>query len=239
MSLALFAGLGGLGGDESPSRPVSVPVVVLISPSIPGGSEAWAAYCGGWLLTDTVVATAAHCVVDKDASSVSVSSGPLLCGKESATRAPAASIVSPGQTDIDLAFILLAAPLTHAGVSTAIPSTSNPQVVGWSHAALRTDTGCGPRAVLLELVPLDNCHEGLSPTATRLVHLCAVGLEEENTCGGDSGSPVFVVQGSRIHILGLTLRGRGCAGSDPGLYLAAEHVIEVARELALLDVGQQ
>lgn len=195
--------------------------------------------CGGSLITNSYVLTAAHCVARVDGSPVIVRLGTI---NVDAKNDPEMQDVEISNITIhpkyvrrtkanDIALIKLGKPVVSTdSVHAACLYQENDNPVdliatGWGQTAVN-----GPSSqILLKAVinSVDNtkCNESYQAVIPRAItreQLCAGSPDgTKDTCQGDSGGPVQIQQKreSNIYsIVGVTSFGRGCGGATPGVY---------------------
>jgi len=212
-----------VGGQASPAG--KWPSAVALE--LPDGFQ----FCGGTLVRDRWVMTAGHCDVRVGELAVlgrvdlTTSVGQSIAIDE--VRKPMLFVSAEGGWDVMLAHLSRAsgvavAPLVAPGWSgVGVPA----EIVGWG---LTSETAPATSPVLREAeVPIwspatcSAAYPGVPETA-----LCA-GLAEggKDTCQGDSGGGLYVQDGPRRLVAGITSYGDGCARPGrPGVYTAVAAV---------------
>ena len=225
MGAVLFAGMAA--AQESPSAPVAP--AQPAAPDILGGREAdpgawpWQValvssfqsnaylgqFCGGTLIDDDWVLTAAHCTDGTEASFIDVLVGAHTLSS-SGTRIRAAEIVQhadfdPTLLDNDLALIRLSSPVTYTPISLyqAVPGATEwdymrATVIGWGIKNITWwsyDYADALREVSLPLVSKAQCQRNQYYNTITDNMICA-GYEtlSKGACYGDSGGPLMVQQ---------------------------------------------
>lgn len=215
-----------LGGREA--QPGAYPwQVALIDPLQPNTYAGQ--FCGGSLIDEEWVLTAAHCVEGKESSLIDVLVGAHRLS-DSGVRIPGAQVIphpgyDPTQLDHDLALIRLSTPVTYTPISLyqAISGTSEldhlrATVIGWGAKEFSGWNAVYPdalREVSLPLVDPTRCQQVAEVVTDSM--LCA-GYETltMGACYGDSGGPLMVQQpdGSWTQIGIVSWGPYGCVASD-------------------------
>lgn len=194
-------------------------------------------FCGGTMVTNQIVVTAAHCVTDAARpADIEVATGELrLTRIPSSDRVPVASFeIHPGydQRDYrnDVAVLRLSRPIPDAVTIALDTEASTPRagtrarISGWGV----TREGSSQASDVLRIAevevragPGDPCPDYGSAFRTAIM-LCAGapgGGGGIDACQGDSGGPLVVEEGGRLVLAGITSWGNRCAlARFPGVY---------------------
>ncbi|PSN67656.1 serine endopeptidase [Corynespora cassiicola Philippines] len=186
-------------------------------------------HCGGSLIDATTVVTAAHCMINQDASGLSVRAGVTEWRAQGADADVASYTIHPNYNssryEWDIALIKLATPIeTSANIAYAKlpapgsePAAGTPvTVAGWGTVS-NTTLASSPDLLKLDInvVDRDVCQQGLDFTGVTITPdmLCAGDLAGgRDSCWGDSGGPLVDESGT---LVGAVSWGWNCA--QPGL----------------------
>ncbi|QIP87844.1 serine protease [Streptomyces sp. Tu 2975] len=189
-------------------------------------------FCGGSLVSDTVVLTAAHCVTGTKPKQLEVTVGrTVLSDKRQGQLRNVRSIVShpryvKGDEAYDLALLELAKPVTGtaavkmptAGTDALLRPGAEATVIGWGNTD--TEVPSFPdrlRGVKVPLLSHAEC-TATYPGYNKAVNVCA-GVEGKDSCQGDSGGPLFRKVAGRTYQIGIVSYGEGCGEQGaPGVY---------------------
>jgi secreted trypsin-like serine protease len=222
-----------IGGTETPNDKYPFMTALLAKGK---GSALKRQFCGGSLVNESVIMTAAHCVEGMEAKDLQVAVGrTVLSNSQQGQIRNAAQdgiVVHPrylkGNSAYDMAFVFLAKPVTGiAPIKMPTPGTdalirpgAKAIVTGWGNTD--TDMPHFPdrlREVKVPLVSHDECKVSYDSYDAK-VNICA-GVEGKDSCQGDSGGPLFRnVPGRQAPIqIGIVSYGDGCAAQGaPGVY---------------------
>jgi secreted trypsin-like serine protease len=219
-----------VGGEDAIVGELPWQVVVFPGPNL----------CGGTLIDDGWVLTAAHCVVDSNNVPLSAADVWIVVGEHDLgqtdgaeqERAVAEVIIhpayDPNSSDNDIALLRLANPVVPGTGVGVIPLVFSPaqdalaapdvlaMVSGWGATSEGGDSPNILQKVRLPLVSNATCNEAYGGSITGNM-LCA-GLPEggKDSCQGDSGGPLVVPDGTGWRLAGVVSFGNGCA--QPGFF---------------------
>jgi trypsin len=220
-----------VGGTKAGSYPWMAAVA-----NTTGGSLFDRQFCGGSLIAPDWILTAAHCLDGEVAEGLQIlvnfndledSSGAVIRGVKGIYIHPSYRDVS-GDLYNDVALILLDAPInsvTPIDVATspvAVTTGAAVRAIGWG------DTKSSPRfptelqEVDLAIASITSARQAYGVSNLDSRHLAAI-AGGKDTCGGDSGGPLFDLDGANGGasplLVGITSYGLGCAVRDiPGIY---------------------
>ena len=237
-----------IGGQAITIEQAPWQVLVLPGPS---------ALCGGALIAERWVVTAAHCVQGVDPATVQVFAGVAAISQRSPQAALPVSqvIVHPGFNastySNDVALIQLAQPWISGPTRQAIrlpfgqPATfpnagASASVSGWGQTAPQGQSSDQLQSAGVSVLAESTGSCGkYGPQYDGTAHVCAgVAGGQIDTCNGDSGGPLVVDVGGVRVLAGLTSVGNGCAQADfPGLYTRVATVLPWIDQVADIPTG--
>jgi trypsin len=237
------------GGEVEP--PGKYPFMVAI---VARGADSYnGQYCGGSLIADRWVLSAAHCLVGESASTVDVVIGRHDLTSNAGTRIRAESIVMhPDYNDRtsnnDIALIELRDPVSEQPLSLP-PDESldapgrTATVIGWGNVdanrskAPRETWPTNLMEVDLPLVGNDDCRSHYGTDFRANTMLCAGG-NGLDSCQGDSGGPLFLSTSGGWTQVGIVSWGDGCGQSWPGVYTRVSTYVSWITQVSGVQPGE-
>ncbi|EDV39791.1 uncharacterized protein Dana_GF10196 [Drosophila ananassae] len=184
--------------------------------------------CGGSLIKESIVLTAAHCFIRRYNKSKWTAEGGISNLTESGVQRYIKKFAWPIQfrrktMDMDVALVLLNAPMVGIGIDT-IPLCSHTvstgttlQVSGWGLIYPRTaEPENLLRAVAVPVIDRNKCRQAYRPKVLITENMiCASVLGKKDACMYDSGGPLVY----QNEVCGIVSFGIGCASDKyPGVY---------------------
>nr|XP_050035767.2 transmembrane protease serine 9-like [Dermacentor andersoni] len=232
-----YAAFNIIGG--APALPGEFPWQVSVRKMSAMGSRH---HCGGALLTDRWVLTAAHCVVNSVGRTASPAELLVRVGEYDQRRPEGSEVqvrvthVLPhpgyGRLQRDLALLRLAKRLRRSGhvrPACLAPASLRPlsnlscAVSGWGNERTQGTTAYSLNKLRVPLRPLKECYS-IYDVPIGKWHLCG-GRPGRGVCYGDSGGPLSCqLSDGRWYVLGVASFGSGCArASYPDVYTRVHH----------------
>jgi len=195
-------------------------------------------FCGGSLIANDVVLTAAHCTNNQAANSIEVRLGDHQRNSNSGnevSRTPTQNIVhenyAPLAIDNDVALLVIPSVSYNNYINSVCqPGRSNGDdyagedglISGWGTTSEGGATSQVLRAVCAEILTNDACKAtGYNPNGITDAMICAGDIANGgvDACQGDSGGPMAVNNNGAMEVVGITSWGNGCARPNyPGVY---------------------
>ncbi|KAG5885758.1 hypothetical protein JTB14_031195 [Gonioctena quinquepunctata] len=186
-------------------------------------------FCGGFLISNTWVVTAAHCITLGFSTNLNIRAGSTRWNNGGQTVAVSTVIVHPNYSDNninnDIALLRLAAPVNVANArAAALPAAgqtitpgASVSITGWGALGENLGAPVILQQVVVPAISRADCRRLYSVSEITPQMFCAgvVGVGGKDACQGDSGGPA-VVNGQ---VVGIVSWGRGCARPQwPGVY---------------------
>ncbi|MFB6721194.1 trypsin-like serine protease [Kribbella sp. NPDC056345] len=199
----------------------------MVNASAPRNDLLGSAKCGGTLVGPSMVLTARHCIDDLDPARLDVVIGAEnICrtAEVRGERIRVSAVRTAEPATLDAAVLVLSQPAKTpplAAPTTPEKETGRYVAVGWGSTG-RSPTSCHRQTVELTAGAHDACESGrkAAPRWASTTQFCGVPVTgaDRNTCSGDSGGPVFHLDGNALTLFAMVSWGTGCDVSDTGFY---------------------
>ncbi|XP_045512707.1 collagenase-like [Pieris brassicae] len=224
-----------IGGNQVPSI-MTYPYQAGIVATLTTGSMS---ICGGALVSNTRVLTAAHCWWDGEnqARSFTVVLGSLTIFSGGTRLATSDVVVHPSWNDKDIINDIAVVRISRVQFTNNIQAITLPSISDVNNAfagVTATATGYGkmkdsqkgfPKTTQLHHVNLKVltnavCQRTFSGITIHKSHLCTDGTQRVGTCEGDSGGPLTTIVNNRRMLIGIVSFGLsdGCERGTPSVY---------------------
>ncbi|XP_020816244.1 seminase-like [Drosophila serrata] len=221
-----------LGQDYNDTNSTVIPRVVggdvVTNPDI-GGYLVALRYnntltCGGTLVHDLIVITAAHCFNDSMKMDKLVAIGGVSTIDETGVRRHIENFIKHDPIEMDVAVLLLDGPMVGNGIG-KLKLCKTPLMVGMSLTVVgfgkTSKQGTGPskylRKAIVPIVSKEYCTKAYRELSIQITNsmLCASAMGKRDACFIDSGGPLVF----QNQLCGIVSFGEGCASIRyPGVY---------------------
>ncbi|XP_012261245.2 chymotrypsin-1-like [Athalia rosae] len=198
-------------------------------------------FCGGTLISNQHVLTAAHCLISRNLTITTVITGTNSLARGGETHAVKtityhSKFVGGSESyRYDVGVITLAAPLTVSNVQRpiALASENTPIAVdlvvsGWGRALYPSDTlPTMLQKVHLTALDIKSCQHFWPDMRIYMDHLCALKEYGAGVCNGDSGGPLVY----NNEVVGIVSWGNPCARGVPDVYTRVYSYLIWIREI--------
>ena len=219
-----------VGGNDAAANENPFQVALLLS-DIDNNSSAQ--FCGGSLVTSTVIVTAAHCSDFISADKVQVLTGTRRLDGGGTRRNVSRIAIHPGWDsstfDNDVAVWKMSTAENNQSTASLATSDGNVGedllVTGWGRLTEAGSASNALQAVEVPLVSRSNCNDSNSYNGDITTTMLCAGLDQggRDSCQGDSGGPLTRGANSG-QLAGIVSWGVGCARANLyGVYARVSH----------------
>merc|ERR1711892_390945 len=188
-------------------------------------------FCGGTLISNRHVMTAAHCTAGSSPSQMRILLGEHRTDDSTQIKVEVESInddplydTSNMRNDFSILTLKESVTFTKAISPACLPSTATQMfagqvatVSGWGTLS----SGGNQPTVLMEVdvtVTTNEVCKGVYGTGISDINICAMDAGKDS-CQGDSGGPLFIKENGRYTLIGVVSYGYGCASPNiPGVF---------------------
>ncbi len=221
---------GRIVGGESADFPWQVGLI------LPGYPTAQGQFCGGSIINESWILTAAHCVDSSAPGSFRVFMGSHDLANGGSLHEVVTIMLHPGWNsstmENDIALVQLVAPVTFDGEQTAVAmGNASDEATLAAPGTLLTVSGWGAtseggngsrtlRKVVVPVVDFGQCNSAAFYNGSIKTSMICAGVGGQDSCQGDSGGPLVALPDSRDPVqFGVVSWGYGCARPNkPGVY---------------------
>uniref|UniRef100_A0A8C2WU54 Coagulation factor IX n=1 Tax=Cyclopterus lumpus TaxID=8103 RepID=A0A8C2WU54_CYCLU len=209
-----------VGGDDAIPGEIPWQVALMKNPIVPQRAEA---FCGGSLLSELWVATAAHCLEQVGEYDVNQDEGPERDHEVAELLRHPMYNTKKSQYNHDIALLKLASPVELSNqrrpiclgpkdfTETILRDSSSSLVSGWGK--LNFDGRVSPKLKKLEVPYVDRtaCKQSSQEQITRYMFCSGFRNERKDACQGDSGGPHATYYKGTWFLTGIISWGEECA----------------------------